>query len=72
MHGLPSGWLDSRDAGGATRPGPFTSALKERGGGKKPCVLVFSTLWIKKKETEALTASRLHPGILTNLLKPGE
>lgn len=50
---LSSLWLDSRDAGRAAPPGPFTSVLKKRGGEENLRPGLFSALDKKKKETEA-------------------
>lgn len=51
--------LDSWNAGRAAQPGPFTSVLKERGGGQdKICFLVCSALWIKEKHKKEETKRR--------------
>lgn len=67
MHLLPRGWLDSRDAGGATRPGPFTSVLKERGG-KENLRSGLLTALDKKKRKETQTR-KLRAGFIQGYLQ---
>lgn len=64
--GLCCVWFDSRDAGRAAQPGPFTSVLKERGGKENLRPGLFCAL-DKKTQKETLKR-KLHPGYIRGYL----
>lgn len=62
---LSSLWLDSRDAGRAAQPGPFTSVLKKRGGEENLRPGLFSALDKKKKQKRKLHSGYIQGYLLT-------